>query len=294
MSDYYYKNKFQGQRIRRAPEDKNIWEIHASNLSHCIRKASYYLYCNEHGIELPFDQKSINNMELGKALHLLHQDIDKELSELRDDRFGWYPWHDERFEGSMIDEYDFIERLGVRMYKGIIKVIGTFDQEMMDSKGIFLQELKSTGGFKWINEPRKNHEIQLHVYMWLREENVNTIDVWAEDEKRFGGEGRWHEVAYKPVRRGRIKYIDRYRPLVTKTYAIRYSQKHMDFILEQLNKFFEFVSYFDIMKELNDWKFPEPNIDYLAGWECNPQYCPFSTKEVTPLDAHCECSQWEE
>ena len=233
-------------------------------------------------------------MEWGKALHMLHQEIDKETSKLKLDKFGWYPWFDDRFEGATVDEWNFIERFGSRMYKNLLIVMGTFDQEMMDSKGIFLQELKSTGGMKWIDKARKNHEIQLHVYMWLREEAVNTIDIWAEGEKRFGDVGRWHEVAYKPVRRGRIKYIDRYNPLKTKVYDVRFNQKHMDFILEQLNKYWEYVSYFDIMVEMNDFKFPEPNIDYLASWECNPQYCPFSTKEVTPLDEHCECSQWKE
>ena len=299
MKDYYYKEKFQGDRVRKNPiklkGEIETFEIHASHLSHCIRKSAYYLLCNERGIKIPFDQKSVNNMEWGRALHLLYQnEIDKELSKLKDDRFGWYPWFDDRWKGAMVDEWDFIERFGCRTYKDIIKVMGTFDQEMMDSKGIFIQELKSTGGMKWINEPRKNHEIQLHVYMWLREENVNAIDIWAENEKRFGDEtGRWHEVAYKPVRRGRIKYIDRYNPLKTKVYDIEFNQEHMDFILEQLNKYFEFVSYFDIMIEMNDFKFPEPNYDYLARWECNPEYCPFSVKEGCPLDAPCECSQWK-
>ena len=290
LSDYYYKQKFQGERVKRSKVDESIFEIHASHLSHCITKACYYLYCNENNIKIPFDQKSINNMEWGNALHMLHQKLDRFLSELKDDQFGWYPWFDKRFDRSVVDDWNFIEILNTEMYRNIIQVFGTYDQEMMDSKGIFIQEIKSTGGYKWIDKPRKNHIVQVHVYLWLRERNVNTIDIWAELQEQ------WKDVAYKPVRRVKIKYVDRYNPLKVKIFDVKFNIKHYDFIHEQLDKYYAFTNnlYLHNTFKLGDMIFPEPNYDYLADWECNPKYCPFSVKEGCPLNEPCKNSRWLE
>jgi hypothetical protein len=68
----------------------------------------------------------------------------------------------------------------------------------------------------------------------------------------------------------------------TKICKVSYGKRYYDFIEEQIRKYGEFV----LTKEL-----PEPNYDFMAKWECNPKYCPFSRN--SPLDTDCPFSRHE-
>ena len=277
LTELYYEDNFQGSRLI-FDEFQKYWHVHASNLSLCITKACLYRKAIANDIRIPFKHDSVKRMEMGKAGHYLHQkDVTPKLSELKDDRFGWLPHYDDRYQGAMIDEYEFQEVSMVREYKKDVLVLGRLDELLMDSKGLFIQDIKTTAGFKYVNEPKVNHLIQVHAYMWLSDESLNIIKLWAERQEQ------WRDVDTL-IRRGRIKYVDTFNPMKVKIYEFNAKQKYFAFIKEQLDKFHRYVFYDEL---------PKPNHKYMADWECNPKYCPFSTKEVCPLDEHCPHSRWE-
>jgi len=310
-------------------ESHIIYPLHATNISHCISKTCQLFQCVENGIKIPFTEESMKKMEIGKSYHkLIQQDVDWKVSEFYDDTLGWYPpFHctnpDHRH---WINSWEFIENQMVHYIQisddKHIKISGTLDEFKIDSKGFYIEDIKVTFGFKWLKGARENHKIQLHVYMWLMEQseglhtyqipdnfplsllskefyyfkmeeywnyhkdsgNMNqykTFEEYIEGETREEDMCFW-DLDFTKCRRGKVKYVDAFNPMRVKIYNVPYRKKYFDFIYEQIDKYKHFIL---------DGELPEPNYDYLASWECDPKYCPFSRN--SPLGKDCPFSRYE-
>ena len=161
LTEIIYEKKSQGvsQDEDFYDEETRKYTIHATHISQCITKTCLYLTCALNNIQIPFSSQSINAMETGKALHLLYQQvIDVELSKLKDDRFGWYPHED-------IDSLTEVE-FGMPYGEKII-VSGKIDEFKKTSEYYFIEDIKTTKGFKYVDKAKLNHVVQVHVYMML-------------------------------------------------------------------------------------------------------------------------------
>jgi hypothetical protein len=294
-----YEENYQGSRLNKYD---TYWVIHVTHLSHCITKATYLYDSAQKGDNIPFDDISIRRMELGKAIHLYYQDvIDHRLSELKDDKYGWYPSY--HVDDADMWDSEYIERNVTYWPHEDLMVSGTVDAIKLDSKGFFIEDTKSTAGFKYIKGARENHKVQVHGYMymfektnhplyeysrdqavkWLEEWNneaKNEMEVWEETDENLMvfdlSDGKFWDLDYKPIHRSRIRYVDAYNIGNTKTAIVQFRRKYYDFFEEQIDKYYKYIK---------EGIRPEPNYDYLAKWECNPKYCPFS-KDKCPYSKY--------
>jgi hypothetical protein len=315
VGELYYKEKWQGERLLCETkmvdgEEQIIYPLHATNISHCITKTCLMFRAVEAGELLPFNKDSQRKMEVGKSFHKLHQqDVGWKLSELYDDKFGWYPPFHCTEEGHehWIPVHHFIEH-NMQWYIKIsdyqwISVRGTLDQFKLNSKGFFIDDIKATFGFKWIKGARENHKIQVHTYMWLieqkKEGDVLSInfpmilfsekmesafqkELWKkhkDDEKWQGDYGKFFNEGVPSKERcyWDLDFTKCHNAQITYVDAFNPMRvKICDVLFKR--------KYFDHIEEqiekyknyLLTGELPEPNYDLLASWECDPKYCPFS------------------
>lgn len=245
LTEIYYDNKSQTDRLI----VDGMVELHATHIAHCITKTCLLYICEKSGIVIPFKADAIRRMELGKGVHKLYQqNIDWKLSELKDDVFGWYP------DG---EEKNFIEYSMEYPYNDSLKIVGTIDSIKEDSKGLFIEDIKSSWGYKYIDELKQDNAIQIHVYMYLLDKTGNPIDD-------------------RVIKRGKIKYVNVFSVMKVKIADVEYKKEYMEHIETQIKKFNNFL----ITGEL-----PPP--DKLLHWEC--RYCPFSSSNQ--LDYECPFKQ---
>lgn len=285
LAEYYYKEKFQGDRLIRQTYKGYSWNIiHATHISHCIAKAEQLTECNRKDIRIGFSSYSVGSMESGKGVHLLHQrEVDPAMSDLKLDWYGWYPYkHDIEGEFKDHNPVEFRECVEVFhnwRYNPELHVYGTLDQYFMNNNYFFIRDIKSTRGYKYVNGARLNHKIQVHVYIIQSEMDdivSNLVNPFQKHNHFFGN------MANRKIRHADVKYVNMFDPMDIKLCNVTYRKKYVDFIHEQLEKYLVYIRTGEIT---------EPNYDYLAEWECNPKYCPFAEK--SPLGEDCKFCQWD-
>jgi hypothetical protein len=316
VGELYYKEKWQGERLLTETkmvngEEQIIYPLHATNISHCITKTCLMFRAVEAGELMPFNKDSQRKMEVGKAFHKLHQqDGDWKISELYyDERFGWYPpFHCTREDHEhWIPVHHFIEKQMMWHIKisdhQWIAIKGTLDEFKLNSKGFFIEDIKTTFGFKWIKGAKENHKIQVHTYMWIMEqkkegdilsvnfpmitysremEEVFHKELYSRHKNEMKEEMTFEEyfdeavpedercywnLDFTKCHNAQIKYVDAFNPMRVKICDVPFRRKYFDHIEEQIEKYKNYL----LTGEL-----PEPNYDLLASWECDPKYCPFS------------------
>ncbi len=143
----YFTNEVQISRVE---------NFHTYNLCYCPTKYYYWRLYTREGIEVETGKGFKDAVESGSAGHYLHQHyVYPKLIESGVRDFGWYPTtKDECTEVRF--ERDYLGH----------KIVGRIDQLLEDFDGLFLQDIKVSKGFKYIETPSFPYSMQTNVYGW--------------------------------------------------------------------------------------------------------------------------------
>ena len=200
--------------------------FHVYNLCYCVTKYYLWRHYTREGITIKESKGFKDAVESGSAGHYLHQHyVYPKLIESGIKDFGWYPTTKD-------------ECTEVRFEKDCLghKVVGRIDQALEDYEGLFLQDIKVSKGFKYIESPSFNYSMQLNVYAW----GLNY-----------------------PTDRFRIYLVNYFKMLQIKLIPV----ERDDTFIWLMEKRIERLVEAEIAKTI-----PKPII--LQHWECN--YCVFS------------------